>query len=261
MCRLSEISHIVAATAISLLAACSAPQPNLPDNAIVSTTLCADAYIHALPEIEPRLAALSWQSRSRLSRTPDHLRSLPQTDNDPERRLKWSTAIQISSAGGQGDIDLNWGEDFETVWSNLALLSEKLDIPDPSSTFKSRLQSIERPRTSPHILYLDRSGATAGPGTFVDAVIKAAGGTNIIQNPGWQSPDTESLVAFQPDIILTSFMASDYAGINDRLLRQAALAAKVKSLPNINIPGHHWPCAGPGLVDAAEFLNQALSNL
>lgn len=233
----------------------------MPDDPIVSTTLCADGYLHALPELEPRLAALSWQSRSALSRTPDHLRALPQADNDPERRLNWAAALQISSAGRSGDINLSWGENFETVWTNLAVLSSGLDAEDPSNTLKSRLIAIDKPAKAPRILYMDRSGATAGPGTFVNAVIEAAGGKNLIQNPGWQSPDTETLIRLQPDIILTSFMGSDYAGVNDRTLRHAALTSKIQSLPHIDIPGNLWPCAGPGLIQAAEQLNQAMAKL
>lgn len=243
------------------LVGCTKPHTELPDNAIVSTTLCADGYLHALPEIEQRLAALSWQSRSALSRMPDHLRQLPQAGDDPERRLNWSDATQVSSADGSGDIDLKWGEDFDTVWENLAFLSSKLDASNPSENLKSRLNAIDKPAAAPRILYIDRSGATAGPGTFVNAVIQAAGAANIITNPGWQSPDTETLIGLQPDIVLTSFMSSDYAGVNDRTLRHAALTSKIQSLPRIDIPGNLWPCAGPGLVDAAEQLSRAMAEL
>ena len=198
-----NILNAAALSAVLSLAGCHAAQSDLPENAIVSTTLCADGYLHALPEIAPRLAALSWQSRSALSVTPDALKSLPQADDDAERLLRWSGTLHISSAGGRGDIDLNWGEDFETIWKNLASLSQKLNTPNPSTALQTRLTQIAKPAKAPKILYLDRSGATAGPGTFVHAVIKAAGGQNMIQNPGWQSPDTEHLIALQPDIIVT----------------------------------------------------------
>ena len=241
--------------------ACSPSAVDLPENAVVSLTLCADSYLHALPNTEPRLAALSWQSRSALSVTPDHLKSLPQADANPERALIWKDATRISSAGGPGDIDLKWGEGFESVWENLEALSNALNTPNPSKKLKARLNAIPQPAARPRILYLDRSGASAGPGTFVDAVIRAAGADNIIQTPGWQSPDTETLMQFSPDIILTSFMGSDYAGINDRTLRHAALTAKINSVPQIDIPGKLWPCAGPGLVSAAETLSKAISEL
>lgn len=255
--RACSIALIVA----TFLSSCIDSYPKVAENAIVSTTLCADGYLHRIPELEPRLAALSWQSRSKLSQTPEHLRYLPQAKNDPEASVKWSRAVQVSSAGEQGQINLNWGEDFETVWSNFALLSARLNVQNPSDSLQARLKAIEKPKNRSRILYLDRSGATAGPGTFVDAVISAAGGVNIIENPGWQSPDTETLISLTPDVILTSFMDSDYFGANDRVSRHAALASKIDSLPVIDIPGRYWPCAGPGLVDAAEQLNQALLRL
>lgn len=261
MLRTFNKLNAFALTVFIPLAGCGASVMQVPDNTIVSTTLCADGYLQAIPKIETRLAALSWQSRSALSRTPIHLQPLPQADDGVERRLTWANAIQISSAGGRGDIDLFWGEDFETVWKNFAILSSELEIPDPSGEFKNRLASVEKPATSPRILYIDRSGATAGPGTFVNAVIEAAGGINIITHPGWQSPDTETLIGLQPDIILTSFMDSEYAGVNDRTLRHAALTSKILSLPRIDIPGSFWPCAGPGLVDATEQLSQEMAKL
>jgi len=87
------------------LVACTSDQTALPENAIVSTTLCTDGYVHSLPEIESRLTALSWQSRSNLSQTPDHLRHLPQTSDDPERLIKWRDAIQVTATSRPGQID------------------------------------------------------------------------------------------------------------------------------------------------------------
>ena len=243
------------------LGACSQGKVDIPPNAIVSTTLCADGYVHAFPDLELRLAALSWQSKSALSLTPEHLRSLPQTDSDPERAILWQDTIQISSSGGSGDIDLKWGETFETVWENLALISKELGPPDPSPSLKARLKLTTRAPLSPKVLYLDRSGATAGPKTFVDEVITAAGAINVVQTPGWQSPDIEMLMQYDPDIIVSSFMDSDYSGINDRALRHKALSQKIASLPQIQIPGKYWPCAGPGLVDAVEHLSKSLRAL
>jgi len=253
--------NIFACLAAFNLWSCAEGSAHYSEKAIVSLSLCADGYLHALPEIEPNLTALSWQSRSVLSQTPDHLRVLPQTENHPEGLLKWAGALKVSTAGGQGDIDLDWGENFETVWKNFALLSSKLGTDDPSGTFRTRLKMIEKPSQAPKILYLDRSGGTAGPGTFVDAVIKAAGGKNVIENPGWQSPDIETLIRLQPDILLTSFMSSEYVGVSDKTSRHAALQTQISTLPVIDIPGKLWPCAGPGMVKATEILSQEMAKL
>jgi len=243
-----------------MLCACTSPDTELPEDAVVSTSICADTYLLALPEVEPRLAALSWQSRSALSDAPDRLRALPQADEDPERLRRWQGAMIVGSAGTP-DIMLNWGEDFEVVWKNFAALSVALDVEDPSSTLRARLEALPDLETSPRVLYLDRSGASAGSGTFVDAAIRAAGGRNIVTTPGWQSLEAEALLGMQPDVIVTSFMDSNYVGVTDRAMRQDALAEYIESVPKIDLPGGLWPCAGPGLVEAAERLSAAFAAL
>lgn len=240
---------------------CGASKTTPSNDSIVSTTLCADTYLLKMQDIEPRLAALSWQSRSSLSNASKTLRALPQADNDPERLRKWNGSTIISSAGGKGHIDLAWGEDFDTVWKNFGTLSKSLQLPDPSETLKTRLSNIPSLKRPLKLLYLDRSGATAGPGTFVHAVMTATGAENIIRNEGWQSPDTETLLHLKPDVIVMSFIDSNYSSVNDRVVRHAALADKIESLPQVDIPGGLWPCAGPGLVEAAEHLSSKLALL
>ncbi|GGX72050.1 hypothetical protein GCM10011309_22890 [Litorimonas cladophorae] len=243
------------------LAGCGSPSPAISKDAIVSTTLCADTYLMAIPELEPHLAALSWQSRSSLSRAPKSLQSLPQIDDDAERLHRWQDATIVSSAGTKGDINLSWGEDFTTVWTNFSILSKSLNVTDPTPHLKAKLEKLPHPSKDLRLLYLDRSGATAGTGTFVDAVFQAAGATNIIQTPGWQSPDTETLLTLHPDVIVTSFMGSNYVGVNDRSVRHAGLARKIDALPRIDLHGGLWPCAGPGLIEATVQLSSELAKL
>jgi len=61
----------------------------------------------------------------------------------------------------------------------------------------NEIQRLPRRLHKPSILYLSASGGTAGSGTYVDAAIRAAGGTNIITMPGWHTPSIESLVNSQ----------------------------------------------------------------
>jgi len=119
---------------------------------------------------------------------------------------------------------------------------------NPATELKARLAALPPNPNPPRMLYLDRS-------------ITAAGGENIIKTPGWQSPDTETLMQFDPDIIIVSFMGSNYSGVNDRAFRHAALADKIEALPHIQVDGKLWPCAGPGLVTAAEQISKAISEL
>lgn len=208
---------------------------------------------------------MSWQSRSTLSRAPESLAALPQAGENIEQLIAFANAQVIAGPGPSPlkntAVNLEWGESFETVWSNFSVLSETLRITDPSDDLRQRLEAIPKSPQPRKLLYLNRAGGSAGPGTFVQAVFDAVGAENVITTPGWQSPDTEALLQLKPDVIVTSFMASNYAGVNDRTQRQDALAKWVKDIPHIDIPGSLWPCAGPGLVDAAETLASELRKL
>lgn len=189
------------------------------------------------------------------------MRELPQANNDLERLHSWKHTTVVSSAGTEGDINLEWGENFDAVWTNFAKLSHTFKAEDPSAKYRATLAKLPRPQTKPKLLYLDRSGATAGQSTFVDAVFRQAGAENVIKSSGWLTLDTEVLLTLAPDAIVTSFMGSDYVGVNDRSVRHSALAQKIKNLPQIDIHGGLWPCAGPGLVDATVQISDAIRML
>ncbi len=224
-----------------------------------STSLCGDSYLLALrPD---RIAALSWQSRDDLSRASAAQQKLPQITDRAEDILRFRDHIILFGPGegfqtgkfADRSIALTWGEDFETVFKNIDLVA-----PGRADLWKARLSEIKKPATAPKILYLSRAGGTAGPGTFVDAVITAAGGENIIKTKGWFTPDPETLLAQKPDFIMTSFFDSDYASVNDKSYRHKAVRDFIADHPRIDLPGHLWPCAGPGLIEAAEQLSVAL---
>ena len=225
----------------------------------VSTSLCGDSYVLAVaPE---RVAALSWQSRDTLSRASAAQRALPQIADRAEDILTMGGATVIFGPGEgyrtakftKASVPLTWGEDFETVWANLESLKAGSSKP-----WKDRLSQVKTPETTPKILYLSRAGGTAGGGTFIDAVITAAGGENIIKSNGWFTPDPETLLAQRPDFILTSFFDSDYASVNDKSYRHKAVKDFIAAHQTIDIEGKYWPCAGPGLIEATEILAAAL---
>ena len=90
------------------------------------------------------------------------------------------------------------------------------------------------------------------------AAITAAGGENIVQAPGWQTLDPETLITLSPDIIMTSFFNSGYESVQAKAIRHTVLVGFIASRPVIDIPGPLWPCAGPDLIDAAELIADGL---
>lgn len=231
---------------------------------IGSTSLCADSYLIALAP--DRIGALSWQAGSALSTADATMAARPRLWASREILAGTDMAL-VSGPGdptyGRGNtLSLTWGEDFDTVQANVQALSDRFDLDRAGfDAALSDLASLPHPDTPPRILYLSRSGGSAGPGTFVDAVITAAGGVNANATPGWHTPAVERTLQYDPDLIVTSFFGSNYAGISDRAVRHSALRRYLADRPRLDIPGKLWPCAGPGLIDATRQLNAAVMAL
>jgi iron complex transport system substrate-binding protein len=111
------------------------------------------------------------------------------------------------------------------------------------------------------VLYLSRSGGTAGPGTFVDSVISAAGGRNIITKSGWRGAELESLITLKPDLIITSFFENGAESAQSKGVRNRALQNLIADTPHVNVAGKYWPCAGPGLENAQALIIKAIRAL
>ena len=234
---------------------------------LVSTSLCSDAYI--LSTVRGKdITALSWQANDQLSNASQNLRGKPKAWDNIERLLALDPTLVVFGPGegeaakplldkaGIKYLGLVWGEDFASIDANLKLLAEAMGVL-PDLTPKPKAPSGRKVK----ILYLSASGGTAGPDTYVDAVIEQAGGTNIITTPGWHTPDIETLVGLEPDLIVTSFFKDGYASVNTAGLNNKVLQNKLKATPHINVPGKLWPCAGPGLYAATDIIANAIKEL
>ncbi|MBL4869713.1 MAG: ABC transporter substrate-binding protein, partial [Robiginitomaculum sp.] len=184
---------------------------------VVSTSLCGDSYVLWLVP-ETNIAALSWQADDHVSNAPQNMRGLSKAWDDIERLLTLKPDLVVFGAGegriakplldkaGISYVNMNWGEDFATIDKNRKALAQAAHLQP------LKIETVQRlPRGTPKVLYLSSSGATAGPNTYVDEVISAAGGINIITKTGWHTPDPENLVTLKPDLIVTSFFKDSYA--------------------------------------------------
>jgi len=249
-----------------VLAGCGAAEPaSTAQTRIVSTSLCGDSYLLSLAP-HGDIAALSWQSADALSGAPTSMRSRPKAWDDPERLLALRPTLVIFGPGegtragplldkaGIKHVSLVWGEDFKAVFTNRDIIGKAANIKTPQIGVSARLARTRAPR----VLYLSSSGGTAGTGTFVDAAITRAGGTNIITKSGWHTPSLEMLSQLNPDLIVTSFFNDGYASVNEAGLRSKALQNMLNTTPHVNVPGKLWPCAGPGLYEATDIIYEAL---
>ena len=239
---------------------------------IASTSLCGDTYLQALAP--NHIAALSWQSRSPLSRATPAQRRLPQLWDDPEVLVSSQADIILFGSGeGRGSdsleaktIQLSWGEDFNTLSANAKAIEQALNINSGmGETWEKRIKALNH-RTKargvkPKILYLSRSGGSAGTGTLVDAAITAAGGVNAVEAQGWFTPDPEQIIAYEPDLIIKSYFKNGYESVQSTAVKHKVVQRFIARHPNVEIDGNLWPCAGPGLIEAAELISDAIDKL
>ena len=239
---------------------------------IASTSLCGDTYLQVLAP--DHISALSWQSRSPLSRANPTQRKLPQLWDDPEVLVS-SEADIILFGAGEGrvsdsldakTIKLNWGEDFSTLTRNAKAIEQALNINSGMrEKWEKRIKALKhqaKARTvKPKIFYLSRAGGSAGRGTLVDAAITVAGGVNAAKAQGWFTPDPEQIIAYEPDLIITSYFKNGYESVQSTSVRNKVIQRFIARHPNVEIDGNLWPCAGPSLIEAAELISDAIDEL
>ncbi len=260
-------------TSLLLVNCEAAPQLDISTapQTIASTSLCGDSYVQAFaPDL---ISALSWQSRSRLSLGSEAQKKLPQMNASPESVLSKKDSLILLGPGESMPFhehlphkyELSWVETFDGVVQNAKDLSETLNLStEKIEAWDEAVNSLTAHndrislKLKPKILYLTPSGGSAGSNTFVDAVIKAAGGININTAIGWHSPGIETLIQYDPDIILLSFVESDYHTRSN--IMTPVIAQYLEDRKIVTIDGAYWPCAGPGLLNATQILQEGVLN-
>jgi iron complex transport system substrate-binding protein len=250
---------------------------------IVSADLCADAYVIALAAPET-IAALSWQAGQTVSAAPAWALELPRTNGDAERLIALHPDLVVFGPGGPGDaarfLDLagiahtsvQWGETFQSVDANLETIGSRFGrettaeaLQDDLASRQTALQRRSEMRNrAPHVFYLSATGGAAGAGTLVDEAIRMAGGLNAAAEAGatgWLAANAEWAFRISPDLIVTSYFVDGYFTRSDIGRRHAAFRHLLDSAPRVDVPASAWSCAGPGLIDAAEQIADALDNL
>jgi iron complex transport system substrate-binding protein len=237
---------------------------------VLSLDQCADQYVLAL---SPRtsIVGLSTRADDADSRLRGLARGLPLRRVDLETALALRPDVVVRYWGGEprlvraletrGVTVVTIGEasGFGEVRGNIRRVAAALRQPAAGEAviarMDARLARAAGAWNGARALYLTPGGLTAGPGSLVDAILRAAGMANVETRPGYQIVSLEALALDPPRAVVLGFfdtfqLAGDSWGVGrDRILQRVAHDRAVASLPGSTLGCPDWSAA-----EAAEML-------
>lgn len=249
-------------------AGAAAPPPR-----VLSLDQCADQYVMALSNRDA-IVGLSTRADDPDSRLRDLAKGLPQRRVTLETALAARPQVVVRYWGGEPRligaleqrgvrvVTIGEATGFADVRTNVRRVAAALGRPGEGERLiremDGRLARAAGAWGGRRALYLTPGGVTAGPGTLVDAVLRAAGMSNAEARPGYQTVSLEQVAMAPPQAAVLGFfdtfqLAGDSWGVGrHRVLQRVARERAVASLP-----GSMLGCPDWGAAEAAERLAAA----
>ena len=157
--------------------------------------------------------------------------------------------------------------DFDAIKASIQAVGDALGQTDRANALidevDMRLDALSARRTdnikqSKTALYITPGGVTAGEGTLIDTMIRAAGFTNhasTIGKKGWSSFSLEALLGAPPDIIITGFFNAGAEAQNNWSAGRHPVFAKIfAATPTLHLPADILSCGGWFSLEGAEAI-------
>ncbi|WP_377355199.1 ABC transporter substrate-binding protein [Phenylobacterium terrae] len=223
--------------------------------------------------LSPReaIVGLSTRADDADSRLRERARGLPLRRSTLESVLAARPDIVVRHWGGDAKllaalrrhgvtvVDVPEAQDFAEVRDGLRKVGVALGRPGPAEALigemDARLARAAGAWEGKRALYVTPGGATAGEGTLIGAMLKAAGLTSAAERPGYSTVSLEALAMRPPTAVVLGFfdsfmLANTYWGPGrHQALRRAAQGRTIASLP-----GAVLGCPGWFVAEAAETL-------
>lgn len=161
--------------------------------------------------------------------------------------------VSALQARGVRVVTIDDASGFDGVRVNIRRVAAALHQPAAGeglvARMDRRLAGASGAWSGARALYLTAGGVTSGPGTLVDAVLRAAGMTNIETRPGYQTVSLEQLALAPPQAAVLGFFdtfpaAGDSWGVGrHRVLQRVARERAVASLPAAMLGCPDWSAA------------------
>ncbi len=250
----------------------------------ISLDFCADQYLIALAERD-QIAAVSRDADDDYSYLRAQAAGLRQIRPSVEEAAALQPDLVVRQWGGGPRIapalervgarvhQLGYATSFADIETEIETLAALLgrhergadmiaDMRRRRAELATRApEATERTRA----LYVTPGGATAGAGTFINAVIEAGGVINIAAESGavgWSSLRLEELAAAPPELAIASFFDVFSERANQwSAARHPVMQRTLSRVRTVEIPGAVLACPAWFALDAAEAIaNSAQSD-
>lgn len=159
-------------------------------------------------------------------------------------------------------VNIEDATDFEGIRRNIRSAAAVLEVAPRGDALIARmdlrLREAAPAAAAPDrsALYLTAGGFTAGRGTLVDAILGAAGLTNLVTNPGFAPVSVERIVLWRPARFVLGFFdqsRGDWRGPG----RHPAVRASTEGRVAARLPAASLTCPAWFAADAAAMLKAA----
>ncbi len=273
MSAAKALRALLAVFALAPVSAQAAQRGKEPAPRVMSLDSCADQYVLALAPRETIVGlshrAVSPDSYMRASARGLPLRratfeSLVAAKPDVVVRL-WGGDTRLTKAldrKGVTTVALDDAADFEALRGNVRKVAVALDRRPQGEALIARmdaqLASSAGAGKGRSALYLTPGGFTAGSGTLIDAMLKAAGYSNATKDPYFAPVSLERMVMTPPAAVVLGLFDMARAG-SDRWGpgRHAALQKAVKTRTIASLPAAVVGCPGWFAAEGSVALAEA----
>lgn len=182
---------------------------------VVSLDYCADQFVMGLLD-DVQIAAVSPDADKDFSHLRARAAGLKQVRSLAEDVVALQPDIIVRSWGGDAramqlferlgieTVQIGYANDIDGAAEVTRSLAQALGVSDRGEALIAAMPAAVD-SNGQRALYLTPGGVTAGRGTMVDSILRAAGLTNSVDAEGWTALPLESLVMRAPDTLVTAF--------------------------------------------------------